>query len=212
MFVLQGLRTRTRAGTTTLPWRPSAWPALRALICLLPASGLAACGVLTPQEQVRHEYRISVSDGSALEHNQFAGLVEDFNGSVGYSLLSYSRDRDNANSPVRLVKALEQSTGKLGFGGVVVVTSRRGLATTRTESMRIELDRDYVLARVPSGPGETTYAELRLLFFHEVGHGLGFGHGAASSDVMYHDLLGEKDYDAFYARVRDLIEFRANQP
>jgi hypothetical protein len=169
---------------------------------------LAGCGALSPGYDERYDYLIHTQNGTSHQHQQFRLLVDDFNRSIGREILSYSNEPTEGHSPMSLVNQLERSTGKLGFAGVVVTTLRSGLKTVRTESMRIELDRDYVLRRLPSQPGQKTYAELRLLFFHEVGHGLGLGHESQINDVMYPDLNGDKDYPAFFSRVQILVESR----
>lgn len=167
-----------------------------------------SCGDIIPEEELRYEYRIRLGGGTYYGHKQFAALVADFNSAIGYEIIQYAPDDSSANSPLTLVNALERATGKLGFGGVVVVTKQKGLKTTRIESMKIQLDRDYVMTRVPSQPGQKSYAELRLLFFHEVGHGLGLSHAAVTSDVMYPDLVGDKDFAQFSLQVRNIVESR----
>lgn len=160
------------------------------------------CGDLTGRS-IEHNYLVHVRASQPEVHDQFERLVNDFNQSIGEELLSYSRDESASGSLVQLIRGLESGTGKLGFGGRVVSTIRTGLRITRSYSMKIELDSSYVEKRIPSNIGSKDYNEVRLLFFHEVGHGLGFRHAASPKDVMYEDLQGNKDFPSFFERIRN---------
>jgi hypothetical protein len=177
-----------------------------AVSTLVGGSLAASCGVIPNTETSLRDYTIHATGAGEREHRQFETLVNDFNASTGYLILSYTRDANAASSPLSLIAGLEARTGKLGFGGVVVVTKRSGLQSTRTEAMQIELDQSYVAARLTSIPGQEKYDELRLLFFHEIGHGFGFDHATSKSDVMYADLAGTKDFASFFLKVRNFIE------
>jgi len=162
----------------------------------------SGCGDFATQS-IEHNYLVHVRASEPSVHAQFEKLVADFNQSVGQEILSYSRNETVAASLVKLIPGLESDTGKLGFGGRVVYTNTTAFKIKRSYSMQIELDRNYVEKRIPSITGSKSYNEVRLLFFHEVGHGLGFSHAASPSDVMYEDLQGNKDFPSFFERIRN---------
>jgi hypothetical protein len=172
------------------------------IISYLPILITSGCGDFATQS-VEHNYLVHVRVSDPEVHAQFEKLVTDFNRSVGQEILSYSRDESVSASLVKLIPGLESDTGKLGFGGRVVYTNTTAFKIKRLYSMQIELDRNYVEKRIPSTTGSKSYNELRLLFFHEVGHGLGFSHAASSSDVMYEDLQGTKDFPSFFERIQN---------
>jgi hypothetical protein len=162
----------------------------------------AGCGDFATQS-IEHNYLVHVRASEPAVHAQFEKLVKDFNQSVGQEILSYSRTESVSASLVKLIPGLESNTGKLGFGGRVVYTNTTAFKIKRSYSMQIELDRNYVEKRIPSITGSKSYNEVRLLFFHEVGHGLGFSHAPSPSDVMYEDLQGNKDFARFFEQIRN---------
>jgi predicted Zn-dependent protease len=177
----------------------------RFILCIigyLLVSLSSGCGDFTTQT-IEHNYIVHVRASEPAVHAQFEKLVTDFNQAVGQEILSYSRNETVAASLVKLIPGLESNTGKLGFGGRVVYTNTTAFKIKRSYSMQIELDRNYVEKRIPSTIGSKSYNEVRLLFFHEVGHGLGFSHAASPSDVMYADLQGKKDFARFFEQIRN---------
>jgi predicted Zn-dependent protease len=177
----------------------------RFILCIigyLLVSLSSGCGDLTTQT-IEHNYLVHVRASEPAVHTQFEKLVKDFNQAVGQEILSYSRSESVAASLVKLIPGLESNTGKLGFGGRVVYTNTTAFKIKRSYSMQIELDRNYVEKRIPSITGSKSYNEVRLLFFHEVGHGLGFSHAPSPSDVMYEDLQGNKDFARFFEQIRN---------
>ena len=170
------------------------------------SAALVSCSA-NESEIVSRDYRIHVESSDLSVQNQFKLLVQDFNQSVGLQILGFEASEENATSPVALIAGLQRSTGKLGYGGVIYNVTQAGFQRERTASMKIELDMDYVRSRLPSSQGSIAYAELRLLFFHEVGHGLGFSHLSDRNDVMYQDLNGSKDFLTFYSRVSSIYDW-----
>ena len=169
------------------------------------SSIFVACGNAGNNSTTR-DYRVFVKSSEPEVQNQFKMLVQDFNQSVGLQVLQFETSAEEATSPIALIAGLQRTTGKLGYGGVLYHVNRSGLMRERTAAMQIELDMAYVRSRLPSSKGTVAYDDLRLLFFHEVGHGLGFGHATDLSDVMYSDLNGSKDYLTFYQQVRAIYD------
>ena len=68
-------------------------------------------------------------------------------------------------------------------------------------SMRVEFDAEYMRRN-------DLYGKQKL-FFHEVGHGLEMDHNPTdAADVMYPDVVGEKDFDQYFNRVRQYLSER----
>lgn len=179
--------------------------AIKACISLISILILIGCGALDNSTTTKRDYRLYLNSGDQSLNQQFQWLVDDFNESLGYRSLSFSANP--GNSPVALITGLETRTGKLGFGGEGVKMERSGLNISRLLFMQIELDSEYVQARTPSWPGTEAYQELRLLFFHEIGHGYGLPHAQDSRDVMYAKInSSEKDYPEFFTSIRKIIK------
>lgn len=176
------------------------------LVCLAICAALSSgCGPLEQAVTVR-DYRVAVDSEDSQVRLKVGQLIRAFNRELGDPVLTYVSDPSQATSPIRLVSGLEDRSGKLGLGGQVYSTERRGLTLRRTVSFQIDLDKDYVLQRTPGKEGTIAHDDLRLLLFHEIGHGLGLGHSSNPVDVMYFDLNGAKDFPSFFSEVRRQLQ------
>jgi hypothetical protein len=174
------------------------------LIVFLNALYLSGCAAIQEALTVP-DYQVGVEVEDELVRNRISELIQSFNVEVGEQLLTFVSDPKRATSPIRLVAGLEEMTGKLGFGAQLFKPERRGVTFRRTATFRIDLDKEYVLQRAPGPEGTIGHDDLRLLIFHEIGHGLGLDHTRDPEDVMYPDLGGAKDFPAFFNSVRNRI-------
>lgn len=192
-------RLRELLSAKQWPWRLlllGAIPAFMVIAVLSPG-----CGPLEQALTVR-DYRVAVDSKSSHVRLKVEQLVHAFNRELGDSVLTYVSDPAQATSPIRLIPGLEDRSGKLGLGAQTYTTERRGLTLRRRLSFQIDLDKDFVMQRSPGKEGTIAHDDLRLLLYHEIGHGLGLGHSSNPVDVMYFDLNGAKDFPSFFTTVR----------
>lgn len=174
------------------------------------------CGSKVETVKVKN-YKMALVERVLSLETEFMQLIRDFNKAARLNVLTYEKDLAQANSPIIVTKGLKTKTGgKIGLGQWVAqtessssfaLTSQSSRQETTYFSMRVEFDADYLQARLGSSDPVKQY-EKQKLFFHEVGHGLEMDHVKDPRDVMYDDVDGEKDFEAFFDRVRAYMQDR----
>lgn len=168
---------------------------------------MTACGLPTNEKSVKN-FVLSCMNCDSSMHDGFSRLVYQYNTEAGFEALRYTTSGEDANSPVYLTEGLNLREGKVGWGQWLSETEERrsylpqpkALRTT-SYSMRLELDKDFMTTRMNSiREGDKT--DIRKLFYHESGHGMQMGHHPDSSNVMYFDISGEKDFTSYFVEVR----------
>lgn len=183
--------------------------------CLaLLAVQLAACGSSSYETVKIKEYRIAVTNNDEAFREEFRRLVDDFNSWAGQTVLTFEDRPADANSSITITEGLKSKTkDNVGLG--------QWLSETRTDSqfsspgsspkreirysMRLEFDADYIRANI-GHKDRQKIVENQKLFFHEVGHGLEMNHlDDSSRNVMHKNVDGEKDFEPFFAKVRNYM-------
>jgi hypothetical protein len=176
------------------------------------ALALSGCGASYNETEIK-DFRLAVLSSDAAIQDAFRSLVATFNQSAGVQALRFEADAKNANSAIILTPGLTARDGKVGWGQWLTETEEepayqgvtgRKLDREITYTMRLELDSEYVGERVANPTKDKQY-DLLKLFCHEVGHGLLMGHHTNPKDVMYYDISGQKDFDAFWPRVKEFF-------
>jgi hypothetical protein len=183
--------------------------------CLIASLGVS-CGSKVETVKVKN-YRMALVERVLSFETEFMQLVRDFNQAARLNVLAYEKDLAQANSPIVVTKGLKAKTGgKIGLGQWIAQTdsstsfalaSQSSRQDTTYFSMRLEFDADYIQSRLGTGDPVKQF-EKQKLFFHEVGHGLEMDHVKDPRDVMYEDVDGEKDFEAFFNRVRTYMQDR----
>ena len=169
-----------------------------------------ACGSSYKTKKVKN-YQLALVDDNASFKTEFKALIGDFNSYAGLDVLHYADSAADANSAIVITKGLQSRDGKVGWGQWLsetksdsAMTQLEGRRPNRTVdySMRLEFDSDYFTSRIP-GSDHTKLIDMQKLFFHEVGHGLEMVHNETDrSDMMYPDVVGDKDFPRFFKSVR----------
>lgn len=164
---------------------------------------LYGCGADYDTKKVK-SYRFAVAGGDANFKREFKSLIQDYNRFSQLPVLEYVDSAEGANSIIVVTEGLQTRDGKVGWGQWMAESQAESpmaklpgdkAKRTITYSMRVEFDAEYMRR------GDL-YAKQKL-FFHEVGHGLEMDHNPGDlHDVMYPDVAGDKNFDAYFARVR----------
>jgi hypothetical protein len=171
------------------------------------------CGKAYKVEKFK-EYRLHIVESPIPLEKEFQELIEKFNELAGQRVLTYENDPTKANSPIIVTSGLKARTsGKVGLGQWIAEseTSESALTLEGNKSkqkirysMRLEFDMEYFTTR-----SEKTAAnsyDKQKLFFHEAGHGLEMNHNTKeTSDLMYPDISGNKDFQLFFQQVRQYM-------
>lgn len=168
---------------------------------------LQSCGASYEENEIK-SYRFYGVEMSSKASSEFKRLVNIFNQKVGVVALTWTDKPGEANSPVIVVSGLDDPKGHIGYGQMLSETEQDNPLNspfstpqrTTTYSMRIELDKEWIEARL-DGADESRY-ELMKLFFHEIGHGLEMDHDPKVTAVMYEDIGGQKDFETYFKQVR----------
>lgn len=151
-------------------------------------------------------------------HLALRRLTEKFNQYSGFTAIQYTEKAEESNSPITLVKNLvrcsegdDPKDKKIGCGQWLADVSQENgsLDGSRprqltTYHMRIELDDEWFRTHMNASDSQSQ-VDVMKLFFHEVGHGLKMGHDPEQTSVMYRDISGNKDFNAFFVRVREFF-------
>lgn len=171
---------------------------------------MTSCGMSTQERSVK-SFTLSCMNADTALHDGFRALVSKYNSEAGFEALHYTANPDEANSPVYLSKDLNQREGKVGWGQWLSETEERRTylpqpkaMRTTSYSMRLELDEDFMRLKINSMK-ESDQTDVRKLFYHEVGHGFQMGHDPEVSSVMYYDITGDKDFPAYFTKVREFF-------
>ena len=174
---------------------------------------MQGCGKAYKVEKFK-EYRLHIVESPIPLEKEFQELIEKFNELAGQRVLTYENDPTKANSPIIVTSGLKARTsGKVGLGQWIAEseTSESALTLEGNKSkqkirysMRLEFDMEYFTTR-----SEKTAAnsyDKQKLFFHEAGHGLEMNHNTKeTSDLMYPDISGNKDFQLFFQQVRQYM-------
>ena len=168
---------------------------------------LQSCGTSYNEKEIKN-YRFYGVEMSSEITKELKLLVGIFNQKVGLTVLTWVNDPVDANSSIIVVSGLDDPEGYIGFGQMLSETEQDNPMNspfstpqrTTTYSMRIELDKEYLEARL-DGTVQNRY-ELKKLFFHEIGHGLEMDHDPDQNAVMFKDVSGQKDFDTYFKNVR----------
>ena len=185
--------------------------AARLLVSLAYITSITSCGSKTETIKVK-DYRLYLVDRVLSLETEFKRLITAFNREAKLQVLMYEPKPEDANSAIVVTKGLKDKTdGKVGLGQWIAQTDlSRTLSfsnqNTQSEtirySMRLEFDAEYFQTRIGNDDPVKRY-EKQKLFFHEVGHGLEMDHEPEDSrNVMYPNVSGDKDFEAFFERVR----------
>jgi hypothetical protein len=172
------------------------------------AAALSACGGSYETTKVK-DYRMTLVNDDAKLADEFKRLIEDFNTYAGMEVLRYEDSAGDANSAIVVTPGLQQQPGnKVGWGqwlsdtkqdDAIFTTPGRRPHRTIEYSMRVEFDAEYMRTR--------SHLDKQKLFFHEVGHGLEMSHDNSSTrNVMHESVTGDKDFSAYFARVRAYMQ------
>ncbi len=168
-------------------------------------------GVSSSKSEVEiRDYVFSLAKEKDLFEQDITDLINEFNLNARLEILKYSSDRNSASALVYVKNGLFDNTGAVGRGQMIGAnTTVKEDFGTKEDSvtsygMYIELDRDFMLSR-PGKNDAIWWYDKRKLFFHEVGHGLGFEHEPNDvNNLMYPSTDGDKDLNGYFSRVRAL--------
>ncbi len=184
----------------------------RALLpSLLGALALASCGNGPYQVVEKKEYQLHILTDDATVKAAFQSIITSYNSRVGFAAITYAPAAEKANSIVLFTRGLTDRDGKVGWGqwlvesedeSVLTLAQGRRPVREMDYSLRMELDEEYVQERVRSTDAKAKQ-DLWKLFCHEIGHGFKLDHIEDNpSDMMYPDISGTKNEDAYFAQVR----------
>ena len=170
----------------------------------------ASCGAKVDSVEVK-EFRVSLAGGDTRLLPLLKLLVQNYNQNAGLTAIQYVDSPESANSRVYFVEGLEERDGKVGWGQWFAETEKTGMdmpgatidKTTRY-SLQAEFDADFFREHSELENGMPSL-EVQKLFAHEIGHGFQMEHAPQQSDVMYFDVTGEKDFNAYWPRVRSFF-------
>ena len=168
---------------------------------------LASCGYETEKNT---DFRVYYEGNNPEEKQLFRQLTADFNKQLGFTVLHWQESKRKGNSPLSTTKDLALEN-KLGYGEYE--STRRfeqnwhGCDRKFVEDLTLEatFDRDYM-----NNP-DVSYEMKQKLFYHEIGHGLKFGHTEGKHDVMYPYLMNnDADLETFFNKVRKFFKYVDN--
>ena len=178
-------------------------------LMLLSTIFVLGCGTGYDTEKIK-SYRIAVTNADSTLIRDFRSLIQDYNRLAKLTVLEFVANPAEANSVIVVTEGLQKRDGKVGWGQWISeiraenpLTKLPGEKAKRTiaYSMRVEFDAEYMRRN-------DLYGKQKL-FFHEVGHGLEMDHNPTdAADVMYPDVVGEKDFDQYFNRVRQYLSER----
>ena len=188
--------------------------ASRLLLSIFAISSLAACGSSSYDTTKVKSYKLAVLSTNADIKTEFKKLIADFNTEAGMTVVNYVDSASDANSSIILTPGLREKTGgKVGLGQWLSETRSDNPMTSIGKdpkqeidySMRLEFDETYITDNMGHNDRQKII-ENQKLFFHETGHGLEMNHNPNDiRDVMYPDVSGDKDFDPFFAKVRNYM-------
>lgn len=158
------------------------------------------------------DFRLSIDPKYKQLEPTFASLIDSFNEKAGFNALQLVSAAEKGNSNIIITDGLTNEFHKVGFGQWVIetqehrsVTAQGTPITTKIDhyEMKLEFDQSFVKNLALDKDSTESRYELEKLFFHEVGHGMQMDHVSSEDDVMYENIGGKKDFDQFFARVRE---------
>lgn len=176
---------------------------------------LNACGSYVETHEKDYRLFFDTKNEKLLEESR--RLVSDFNHEIGFKALEFVDHIEESNSTVTFNKGLAARTRKLGYGQWVTRTyseaeikkyQGQDVHSSVKFGMELEFDKEFFLNRAGLSEEDHEYQRLRVLFHHEVGHGLQFDHVEDKSDIMYETIQQSADYDfdRFYESVNQFFQ------
>jgi hypothetical protein len=172
---------------------------------------------------LKHSLAMGSVDDQKLYGRYLADMIDDFNAMAERPVLRFEPDPALADGSVLVSEDLFASTRNLGEGGPVDYSSTGlfaeggGLAVGRSveRSIKLVFDRgtffDGFLDWDSRGRGGdfSDDRRARILFLHEVGHGLTMDHDDGDErSIMFPKFTWwwDKDYDGYFRRVRHYFD------
>lgn len=189
----------------------------RTLLCgtylsFVAVAALVGCG--GTDETVLHKTYLFNLEGSLSAQNTLKELITEFNSEAGSNYLQVAEGGILGNSTITLISDLEMREGKLGYGSWIIdeqqSSSTSSLLTidNTTElhySMKLELDEAFFEERQDLPKTDLERQRLKILVYHEIGHGLLMNHDAENdTSVMFPTIKADPNVDlsAYFERVR----------
>lgn len=171
---------------------------------------LNACGAREVEESNIKDYRFYIDARDEQIRGGLVKLINEYNSHACAGVLKVVEQSTDANSTIEVVPGIEARDGKIGWGQWEKTTtqdetgyfSAEPTQVTNYFSMKIQFDEDYVVKRINFKTPQDEQDVFTLLM-HETGHGLEMGHNPNDvHDVMYPNINGTKDANAYFQRVR----------
>jgi hypothetical protein len=175
-------------------------------LIIIHSFAFASCGPKGSKESIK-DFRLYVHTENTEFKEKIEVLVRDFNQDSCFEALKVVTSPKQGNSNIHFVKDMQKSRSQIGYGEYVIHTQKPNALSfsdkeVRIHSMNLYFDAGYFTNKLNIKEKESAQRSLKVLFSHEVGHGLEMKHSTSRADIMYESTVGKKDFDPFFTRVR----------